>query len=95
VLHVDSVGVEDNFFTLGGHSVTMVRLYHRLRETLGREFPLRAMFEHPTVAALARFLAEGPVESPALARGSDRGDRRRDALQQRARRRTEGEDGLE
>src|SRR5262249_53184413 len=96
-LHTEKVGVHDNFFTLGGHSVSMVRVANRLRETLGREVPLLVLFEHPTIAALARYLREGPVQSETVERSSDRGDRRREAaLQRRAplRRPPQGEDDL-
>jgi hypothetical protein len=82
-LRAERVSVHDNFFALGGHSVTMVRVYNRLRQELGREFPLMAMFEHPTIASLARALSEGPVETETIERSSDRGDRRREALLQR------------
>jgi len=82
-LHTERVGVHDNFFTLGGHSVSMVRVANRLRETLGREVPLLVLFEHPTIAALARYLSDGPVRTETVERGSDRGDRRREAALQR------------
>jgi aryl carrier-like protein len=83
-LRAEQVSVHDNFFALGGHSVTMVRVYNRLRQELGREFPLMAMFEHPTIASLARALSEGSVETETIERSSDRGDRRREALLQRS-----------
>ena len=94
-LHLEQVGRDDNFFTLGGHSVTMVRVYNRVREELGREFPLAAMFEHPTIGALSRYLAGAPA-APTLERSGERGDRRREAaLARRARQQSPGEGGGE
>ncbi|WP_222719749.1 non-ribosomal peptide synthetase [Actinokineospora xionganensis] len=72
VLGVADVGAHDNFFDLGGHSLLATRVSVRLRSALGIDVPVRALFDHGTVAALAAALPGYPRVSdlpamPALA----------------------------
>ena len=52
VLKVDKVGILDNFFDLGGHSLTATQVIARLCDAFRTEVPLRFLFEKPTVADL-------------------------------------------
>jgi polyketide synthase PksJ len=65
VLGLETVGIHDNFFDLGGDSLLLLRVHARLREATGAEVPIVDLFAHPTVGALAAHLARvGPSPSP-------------------------------
>ena len=53
VLKVKKIGIHDNFFELGGHSLKATQVNSRLRTIFKIEFPLRGLFENPTVERLA------------------------------------------
>ncbi len=89
VLGVESVGVHDNFFDLGGNSLLLGALHARLNEDLGVRLPIQRLFEHPTVRALAAALGDdpGPSQGAAIRDRAARGRVQR-ARQTRGRRET-------
>jgi ubiquinone/menaquinone biosynthesis C-methylase UbiE/acyl carrier protein len=65
VIGLDRVGVNQNFFDLGGSSLMLEHVQVRLEALLGRQLPLTLLFQHPTVGALAASLAGAePAENP-------------------------------
>jgi amino acid adenylation domain-containing protein len=57
VLGVSGVGTDDNFFALGGHSLSAVQVLTRARKVFGLDIPLRALFEQPTLGGFAEYVA--------------------------------------
>jgi len=58
VLDVERVGIHDNFFDLGGHSLLGTQVISRIQDLLKVQLPLRALFEAPTVAELSQLVSE-------------------------------------
>jgi len=77
VLGLPGVGVSENFFDLGGHSLLVVRVQRRLREACGREVSITDMFRLPTVRALAAYLDGDGTPASAVADGLSRANARR------------------
>jgi amino acid adenylation domain-containing protein len=62
VLKVNIVGIEDNFFDLGGNSLDIIMVGGKLKESLGKDIPAVTLFTYPTIAALAQYLSREKTE---------------------------------
>jgi amino acid adenylation domain-containing protein len=64
VLQVDKVGVDQNFFDLGAHSLQIVRVHEELSQRIAAKVPLISFFQYPTIRTLATFIEQqSPDES--------------------------------
>jgi acyl transferase domain-containing protein/acyl carrier protein len=66
VLKIDKVGVDDNFFDLGGNSLSIIRLNTKLKEIFKQDIPVVTLFNYPTVGAQARYFGGEAAAQPVV-----------------------------
>jgi acyl carrier protein len=86
ILDLETVGIHDNFFDLGGHSLLLAGVRVRLQEALNRDVPVVDLFHYPTISALARYLDQQQDKALALQPVQDQARKRRDALKRQQQR---------
>ncbi len=80
-LHRKQIGVHDNFFDLGGHSLLLVQVHQQIIAALQRpDLPLTDLFKYPTIAGLSRHLSEEAAPEKVLAAAQTSAAARRDFL---------------
>ncbi len=80
ILKVPQIGADDNFFDFGGHSLQVVQVQNRLRETLQVDVPVIKLFQYPTVRSLAKFIGEQAGDEPSLRQKIEERNRRRQTV---------------
>jgi hypothetical protein len=80
VLGIERVGVNDNFFDLGGHSLLLLRAHSRLRASLQPDLSFVALMQYPTVRTLASYLSGTAEQSVVPAAAADRARKQREAM---------------
>ncbi|MDI9634916.1 amino acid adenylation domain-containing protein [Geitlerinema splendidum] len=85
ILGLPQVGVEDNFFDLGGHSLLLVQMHSQLQQQMNRAISMVDLFKYPTISALADYLNPTRDESlNSTSQESDKAQLRQRAMQQKA-----------
>lgn len=83
ILEVPRVGLHNNFFDLGGHSLLLIKVQCKLEERLSTRIAIIDLFKYTTVAGLAKFLGQERIEHLSLPRHQERAQRQRGAFIQR------------
>jgi non-ribosomal peptide synthetase component F len=83
VLHVENVGIHDNFFDLGGYSLLMTQIYSQLQEDFRKSFSMIDMFKYPTISSLADYLSQQYPQPSSFQKSYDRAQLRLERIQQR------------
>jgi amino acid adenylation domain-containing protein len=84
-LKLDTVGVNDIFFDLGGHSLLLILMHEELQRRLHSGVPIADLFRFPTVRTLARHLSDGPGAKEESSINRRRASARQEALKARSR----------
>jgi len=80
VLGVEKVGVDDNFFDLGGHSLLLVQVQSKLQNKFKRDLSIVELFKYPTINALVKSFDQDEGESADLERIHDLAKKQKDAF---------------
>jgi amino acid adenylation domain-containing protein len=83
-LNVERIGINDNFFDLGGHSLLIVQVHSKLREVLNRDISITDMFKYPTIRALVNYLNQYQSEQSSFEEIYNQANKRLDSRKKRA-----------
>ncbi len=82
VLHLEKVGIYDNFFDLGGHSLLLVRVHNKLEEIWQQEIEIVELFKYPTISSLAKHLSQKHEEQHLIEQSRTRANKQKAAFNQ-------------
>jgi acyl carrier protein len=80
VLGLEKVGMRDNFFDLGGHSLLMIRIHRKLQKIIGEDISIITLFQYPTIGSLSNYLSGTGIEQSSFERIYDRAERQEKAM---------------
>ncbi|MBD2515131.1 amino acid adenylation domain-containing protein [Nostoc sp. FACHB-973] len=63
ILKVEKIGIQDNFFDLGGHSLNVLQVYSKLREIFKPDLAITDLFKYPTITSISRYLSQEEDDS--------------------------------
>ncbi|MEM9905080.1 MAG: amino acid adenylation domain-containing protein, partial [Cyanobacteria bacterium P01_D01_bin.44] len=89
MLQVEKVGINDNFFSMGGHSLLLIKIQAKLSEIFEKELSIIEFFKYPTIKELAQYIADKSdlqrAESSSSKLIYDRASRQKEAIRRRQR----------
>jgi acyl-coenzyme A synthetase/AMP-(fatty) acid ligase/acyl carrier protein len=80
VLQIARIGINDNFFDLGGHSLLMLQINGKIRAAFSIDIPLTDMFQYPTIRSLARRLETCECSPPSFQKVRGRAQRQKEVI---------------
>jgi amino acid adenylation domain-containing protein len=83
VLQLEKVGIHDNFFDLGGHSLLIVQVHSKLRKNFNSNLSVVELFQNPTISTLAQYINQKPEKQSSFIGIHDRAKKQIEALNQK------------
>ena len=80
VLGLEKVGMRDNFFDLGGHSLLMTRIHSKLQEIVEEDVSMITLFQFPTIGSLSNYLSGTGIDQSSFERIYKRAERQEKAM---------------
>jgi acyl carrier protein len=90
ILRLEHVGLDDNFFDVGGDSLLLIAVQANLQKALGRDIPITDLFEFTTVRALASHLSKAQTATPSFVEAEQQAEKQRNAFARQRERRSGG-----
>jgi amino acid adenylation domain-containing protein len=87
VLHREKVGIHDNFFDLGGHSLLIVQVHSQLQQLLDKKVLMVELFQYPTISSLANYLTQSQPENTAFEQSHKQVNKQKEAINRHKQRR--------
>ncbi len=79
-LNLNNVGINDNFFDIGGHSLLLAQVHSSLKEKLGKNLTIIDLFKYPTVKSLAKYLSRQENKNNSSNQVKERAEKQREAF---------------
>ena len=80
VLHLQKMGIHDNFFDLGGHSLLLAEVHSQLRSLLHKEVSIVELFKYPTIRSLANYLSQKQSEQSSFEQNHQRANKKKEVI---------------
>ncbi|MDZ8263788.1 amino acid adenylation domain-containing protein [Nostoc sp. ChiQUE01b] len=87
VLHQEKVGIYDNFFDLGGHSLLIAQVHNQLQHLLPKKVLIVELFQYSTINSLANYLTQPPPENTAFKQSHQQVNQQKEAINRHKQRR--------
>ncbi len=83
ILNINNIGIDDNFFDLGGHSLLIIRVHNQIEKMIDKKIEVVDLFRYPTIASLAEFINSDDSENNIIDKAAERAENQKKAREKR------------